>query len=278
MKIAVLGATGMLGAAVSKYMIEHYGVENVVFSARQDAPPALIGSEKWIQLSLPLENEYSLCKIPNDVDYVINCIGIIKPMVEKVGMVNTIYANAIFPHVLAEYCNRHDIRLIQITTDCVYSGKKGMYIESDPHDVSDVYGRTKSLGEPVDKSMVLRTSIIGQEITKAASLVEWVKSNRGGEVNGFTDHLWNGVTTRMFAKCCAHIMDQDLWAPELYHIFSPNIVDKCELVSMISDQLDLGIKVNPVRAPQSIDRTLDTTLNLCEALYIPDLHKQMEEL
>jgi len=283
MKITVLGATGMLGHVVAKYMTEAYGVENVVRSSRSRAqwtPLDDAKNEKWIEFPLPMENDFQLCWIPPDTDYVINCIGVIKPFVDQAGIVDTIYINSIFPHVLAEYCEQQGIRLIHITTDCVFSGYQvmGEYIELDEHDVTDIYGRTKSLGEPKNKAMVLRTSIIGREIHKQASLVAWVQSQAGKEVNGFTNHTWNGITTKTYAKCCQQIIDFDMYEEGIYHIFSPSPVTKCQLVTMISNALDLGVKVNPTEAPRAIHRTLSTIHSLCENLYISELFEQLKEL
>ncbi|MHA1290016.1 MAG: sugar nucleotide-binding protein, partial [Candidatus Thorarchaeota archaeon] len=219
-------------------------------------------------------------KIPPDTDYVINCIGVIKPFIGSTGIVDTIYINSIFPHVLAEYCKQQGMKLIHITTDCVFSGHQvmGEYIESDEHDVTDIYGRTKSLGEPKNKAMVLRTSIIGREIHKQASLVAWVQLQAGREVNGFTNHTWNGITTKTYAKCCQQIIDFDMYEEGIYHIFSPSSVTKCQLVTMISDALDLGVKVNPTEAPKAIHRTLSTIHQLCGKLLIPELFEQLKEL
>lgn len=279
MKIVVLGATGMLGHVVADHMASVYGEENVVRTCRT-APIYNYSDpgQSWIQLDASDMGEYLLHKIPQDADYVINCIGIIKPFIEATGIEGTLLVNSIFPHRLARYCNEHDIKLIHITTDCVYSGKDGEYTERKPHDITDVYGRTKSLGEPITDAMVLRTSIIGREIHKQASLVAWVQSQAGEVVNGYTNHWWNGVTTKTYAECCCRIIDNDGWKKGLFHIFSPTFVTKCELVEMISHALKLDVTVNPVEAPDSCDRTLSTDEDLCENLQIPELYEQLKGL
>lgn len=281
MKIVVLGATGMLGHAVAEYMALVYGEENIVRSARSRITYADMDRnrrETWIQFDASDPGKYYLHKIPQDTDYVINCIGIIKPFIETTGIVRTLQVNSVFPHQLANYCNDHGIRLIHITTDCVYSGQDGSYVEDDPHDVTDVYGRTKSLGEPIKDAMVLRTSIIGREIHKQASLVAWVQSQSGQTVNGFCNHYWNGVTTKTYAECCRQIIDNDWWKKGLYHIFSPTAVTKQHLVQMISDALELGVTVNLTNAAVACDRTLSTNETLCCSLRIPELAEQMKGL
>jgi len=275
MKIAVLGATGMLGHTVAEYLASVYGEDNIFRTARTIY--CTDPSQRWAQLEASEVNSH-LWGLPHDLDYVINCIGIIKPFIEATGIEKTIQVNSLFPHRLARWCKTCSAKLIHITTDCVYSGKKGWYDEEAPHDCSDVYGQTKSLGEPIADAMVLRTSIIGREIHKNASLVAWVQSMKDQTVDGYTTHIWNGMTTRTYAECCRRIIDNGWWTEGLFHIFSPNSVSKCELVEMISDALDLGVKVIPSCTPELCDRTLTTIKSLCSNLQIPDLHEQMKGL
>ena len=274
MKIVVLGSTGMLGYAVSKHMIEAYGEENVWLSVRN---PELAHGSHNILLELPPQ-EFTLYKIPQDADYVINCIGIIKPFIEKVGTLKTVLINSAFPHQLEEYCSEKGINLIHITTDCVYSGKKGNYAESDPHDCEDVYGKSKSLGEPSEWAMTLRTSIIGDELHNNASLVEWAKSQRDKTVQGYFNHYWNGITTKQYAKVCQQIIDENLYQSGLFHIFSLARVNKFELLKMIDRRFDLNLNILSVNAPQSIDRTLSTEKFLNSLLNIPRISEQIKEM
>jgi dTDP-4-dehydrorhamnose reductase len=277
MKVVILGATGMLGHAVARHFDSLYGPDNVVRSCRDSA--ALNGAhDRWISLKLPIYDINGLSSIPADADYVINCIGTIKPFIEKTSVVETLAVNAIFPHFLAEHCNNNKSRLIHITTDCVYSGLEiEPYLESHPHDATDLYGRTKSLGEPAD-AMVLRTSIIGNEIQNKVSLVEWVKSQAGNEVSGYTNHLWNGVTTPTYAFICEKIMEEGLFEKGVFHIFSPETVTKCDLVIMISDALDLKVKVKPFETEVPCYRNLGSTFALAGKLGIPSLSTQVAEL
>lgn len=277
MKVVILGATGMLGHTVASHFDTVFGPENVVRSSRDETGMAE-GRGHWIRLELPIYNVDGLNSIPEDADYVINCIGTIKPFIEGSSTVDTLSVNAIFPHLLADYCNRNGSRLIHITTDCVYSGfDKDPYLESHPHDATDLYGRSKSLGEPPG-AMVLRTSIIGNEIRNNVSLVEWVKSQAGNEVSGFTNHTWNGVTTLTYAACCEKIMNEGLFENGLFHIFSPDTVTKCELVTMISEALNLGVKVNPFETDVPCYRNLGTEYALSGNLKIPFLHDQVAKL
>jgi len=163
-----------------------------------------------------------------------------------------------------------------VTTDCVFDGKKGAYNEQDLHTATDVYGLSKSLGEP-EYATVVRTSIIGEELSGKLSLLEWVKSNSGKEVNGFTNHYWNGITCLQFAKLCEKIIDsKNCWCG-VRHLFSPNSVSKYELVKLISDVFDLNVVVKKFEAQDLCDRTLGSIYD--KPLFeIPDLATQLEEL
>ena len=273
MKIVVLGSTGMLGNAVTKYFTEIYGENNIIPTYRKLVGIELKNSKEYDPIIYP--DNISIGPLPN-CDVVINCIGVIKPFM-KDNVLQAILLNSVFPRKLANYCSRNKIKLFHITTDCVFSGKDGQYTENSLHDALDDYGKSKSLGEP-ENCMVIRTSIIGEEIHKNASLIAWVKSEAGKEVKGFTNHLWNGITTKQYAKIIHTIIENNLYQEGLYHAFSPNSVNKKELVEAISDRFDLNIKVNPVEAQPPCDRTLTTVKDLCEKLNIPTIQEQLSDL
>lgn len=210
---------------------------------------------------------------PNDV--IINCAGTIKPMVDKYGTLNAIKVNSIFPHHLAKICEKIGCKMITITSDCVFSGKDGLYNENSPHDCTDIYGKTKSLGEP-SNCTVVRTSIIGEEIGQSRSLIEWVKSMKDKNVNGFTNHNWNGLTCLQVAKVFYDIVVNEKYWDGIRHIFSPNILTKYELVKTISDVYDLNIKIDPVEAPSKCDRSLSTLYDN-NNFNIPPINIQIEE-
>jgi len=269
-KVAILGSTGMLGNAVGAHFMAQEKYDTVLTYRNREIS---YGANKiWFDAGTT-----RLLDLPR-VDYIINCIGVIKPFIEK-DRGKSIYLNAVFPYELASHCKKHDIRLIHITTDCVFSGTKGAYIETDDHDCVDFYGKTKSLGEPSDECMVLRTSIVGEEIHKDASLISWVKSMRGREISGFVNHQWNGVTTKQYAKICARIIDESLYREGLFHIGSES-VSKYELVSAISDRFELDTLVNPVEAPNAIDRTLSSNEDLSLLIMndLPTIREQIFDL
>ena len=166
--------------------------------------------------------------------------------------------------------------MIHITTDCVFSGKDGNYNELSEHDETNDYGMSKSLGE-LCKATIIRTSIIGEELTNKRSLLEWVKSNKEKEINGFTQHYWNGVTCLQLAKIIYKVIKDDLYWEGTRHIFSPKSVSKFELVSIINEVYDLNITVVPFET-EKVDKTLITIYNTNSIFNIYSLKEQIIEL
>lgn len=271
MKIVILGATGMLGHKVTEVLRNKYGQKIVALAAKNSDK---INS---VENSFPFNALVNKISLPERFDYVINCIGIIKPFVEKSGHLKVMEVNSIFPYKLAKYCEEQNSKLIHITTDCVFSGKKGHYTEEDIHDAKDIYGRSKSMGEPKN-CMVLRTSIIGEEKYNNVSLVEWAKSQKGKIVKGFTNHFWNGVTTKKYGEICIDIIENDLYEKGIFHIFSSNDITKKELLFILDRKFNLDLTVEEEEADTPIDRTLRTIKNLNSKLSIPSIQEQIQEM
>lgn len=245
MKIYILGNKGMLGNYVFSYFRERF---EVVGLNRDHFDASNITRED------DLKSIFSQIK-PDDV--VVNCIGTIKPQVDKLGVLNAIQVNSVFPLILANFLERKDINLYHITTDCVYSGLKGQYTEVEPHDMYDTYGRTKSLGEPLN-ARVIRTSIIGEEKNNKRSFLEWVKSEDGKDVKGFTNHLWNGVTCLELAKIIEKIIENKIDFSGVRHFFTPQDYSKKEMVELVAKTWNLELNILATEATTSCNRTLRT--------------------
>ncbi|PIZ00991.1 NAD-dependent dehydratase [bacterium (Candidatus Gribaldobacteria) CG_4_10_14_0_8_um_filter_33_9] len=266
-RILILGSTGMLGSMLTKYFckLEKY---EIYLSSRLKS----FSYKNEIKFDPLISDIYSL----PFMDYYINAIGIIKPHMLS-SLEDSIYINSIFPRKLANYCESINTNLLQITTDCCFSGREGNYNEDSLHDALDEYGKSKSLGEPKN-CMVLRTSIIGPELHKNVSLISWVLQQNNKTINGFINHFWNGITTLQYAKICEEIIDKNLYTKDLFHIFSPNIVSKYELVRLISEKYKINATINPAEAHERIDRTLSSKKTFCNDLKIPEIKRQVEEL
>lgn len=263
-RILVLGATGMLGNTVFNHLNKNN--DFITTPTYRTTFNTINNGFCFNALTDSVE------MIPKNFDYIINCIGIITPFINKNPM-ESIKINSIFPLELADYCNKNNMKLIHITTDCVYSGNKGKYNETDPHDALDFYGKSKSLGECFANAMVLRTSIVGEEIHSFVSLLSWAKSKSGGKIDGYGNHLWNGLTTNWYAKVCETIIYDDLYENGVFHIFAADDVSKYELLQYFNEKFSLNLEINEV-FPEKVDRTLRTTKSLCSKLNIPSV-KQM---
>lgn len=189
-------------------------------------------------------------------DVVINCIGIVKNIPEEKNLKLNIIVNALFPHQLYDICQNKDIRLIHISTDCVFSGEKGNYTERDLADAVDVYGKTKFLGE-LPNAMTIRTSLIGRELFERAGLIEWFISNNGNKVKGFTNAIFSGFTTLEFAQIIFDIITKYPNLKGIYHI-SAEPINKYNLLLLIRDKLNLNIDIERSDVP-FCNRSLDST-------------------
>jgi len=259
MRILVLGMNGMLGRYVYNYLIDDY---EVVGTTRNELDASTISKNV-------------LASNIRSGDVVINCIGIIKQRNEAKKL-EFVAVNSLFPLLLQEACLKQKAKFIHITTDCVYDGLEGGYNEDHYHTATDVYGMSKSLGEP-EEAAVIRTSIIGEEKGQPLSLVEWIKSNKGNTVNGYTNHFWNGITCLQFAKVCEYMIKNNLFWRGVKHITSPTTVNKLELVNMVSDIYDLNITATPFETPEKCDRSLSSIRDDIE-INIPELEVQIREM
>lgn len=263
-KILVLGATGMLGSAVSKVFQE--SKHDVLCSSRDSDFTSSKDNSKNFYFDAHTSDLSELSSKLSADDYVINCIGVVKSQINEANIESrerAIFANAVFPHNLADVAHKVGFRVIQIATDCVYSGAKGSYSEIDQFDPSDLYGLTKRAGEvPSANFMHLRASIIGRETRSKRSLVEWVLSlQSNAKAEGFLDHYWNGLTTAAFARVCRGIVEFEGFKPGIQHLVPTGSVTKNELVNMIAKKYGRDdICFVPKETGLKIDRTL-TTIN-----------------
>lgn len=282
-KILVLGSTGMLGSMVYKYLKDTMAPNTVHGSRRSNNTR----KEKTLHDFEAQQFLHDPEQFPfiRSFDYIINCIGIIKPHCQDTdpkGVKNAIEVNAFFPHILARYCQNSPTRILQIATDCVYSGSQGQYTETEPHDALDVYGKTKSLGE-VNSPYVLhiRCSIIGLEQNISYSLLGWfLNQPEGTALQGYTHHKWNGVTTLQFATLCQKIIQSNAFTAlrktsHVYHFVPNAAVTKYELLELCKKIFHKNVTINAVSDQKNpIDRTLATIYPSFTSLYG---HKTMAE-
>lgn len=257
-KIAVFGSTGMLGSALTRLLQSKF--ESVYEFNRSGNSVTGKNFTKQIDVT----SDYNIAESLNglEIDYIINCIGLIKQLIQEDNSKSLDLAKKInfeFPQDLNSYANNFEIPLIQIGTDCVYSGKSGRYSENNPHDPIDLYGITKSLGEKSsESSMIIRCSIVGKELKSANSLMEWVLSQPyGATINGYTNHIWNGVTTLHFAQIVLGIIQNKRYVPGVAHLVPKDIVNKYKLIELIAKNFGRDdLIVTKFEAENSINRSL----------------------
>jgi dTDP-4-dehydrorhamnose reductase len=264
-RVVVLGASGMLGSMVTDVLsgdpvLEVAGTVRSAHTA--DACRERLPEVDWRFFDAETD-DHALRSAIDGVDWIVNAIGLTKPYVhddDAAEVERAIRINGSFPFALAKAADAIGARVIQIGTDCVYSGAAGRYVENSPHDALDVYGKTKSLGEAALPAMrILRCSIIGPEPGPSSFLLEWVRRQpANARINGYADHLWNGVTTHAFARLCrGAIAGAD--AQRLQHVVPSADVTKADLLVMIARSYGRDdITVVPGPAPYAIDRTLRT--------------------
>lgn len=192
-------------------------------------------------------------------DAVINCVGIVKQLAAAQERIPSIEVNALFPHRLAAVCGRASARLIHVSTDCVFSGNQGMYRESDIPDASDLYGRTKLLGEVTSpRCLTLRTSIVGRELSRKTSLLEWFLSQQGRTVRGFRRAVFSGLSTIELSRVIEIMLTSFPAAHGLYHVSSEPI-NKYDLLMLFRTHMQLDIEIVPDDS-FVCDRSLDSLL------------------
>jgi dTDP-4-dehydrorhamnose reductase len=259
-KVAILGSTGMLGSTVtsffndSKYEVIEFNRKGISINKKN----------KSYTLDVIKDFQSQSLHFEKNVDFIINCIGQIKQKInpensESVTLAEKI--NSEFPRDLEIFSKKNNIKVIQIGTDCVFSGERGNYSELDKFDAKDIYGKTKISGEFNSPSaMTLRCSIIGLERFGSFSLLNWLISQpRNATVSGYTNHLWNGLTTFQFARIVSGIIDHDLYSSGTFHVIPEDYVSKFELLTQIATYFDRNdLKIVPVSNQEPIDRRLAT--------------------
>jgi len=259
MRILILGGDGMLG----HQLLQHFG-------ARHDVRATLRGPlDRYSAFGLfhpgnaaggvDVQDFESVRKAFTafSPDAVINATGIVKQRAEAEQAVPSIEINALFPHRMAALCAEAGARLVHMSTDCVFSGSRGNYGESDVPDAGDLYGRSKLLGEvAAPPAITLRTSIIGRELSRKTGLLEWFLAQQG-TIRGYRRAIFSGFTTIEMARIIEMVLTRFPQAHGLYHVSSAAI-SKYELLTLIRDRLGLGTRIDP-EDDFHCDRSLDSS-------------------
>lgn len=262
----------MLGHSLLSQMF-YSKIYEVKATARKTKPLAKYFSNELLEHIIPeidTDNFDAIIKIMAEFkpDCVINCVGIIKQLAASAEYIPALSVNSLFPHRLAMLCKASNARLIHISSDCVFDGLKGNYKESDASNASDLYGRTKFLGEvsTYTHCITLRTSIIGHELASQYGLVEWFLSQKQS-VNGFTKAIFSGFPTIELVNIILNHVIPDNTLQGLYHVSSDSI-NKNDLLKMIAKQYGIATTIIPNDSFVA-DRSLDSTRFRQATGYIP---------
>ena len=259
-KVLVLGSSGMLGSALARFLSE----ENFEVFESNRKGKAVVPGNRVIKFDVLSDDLEGLLNSVQGIDYCISAIGLIKQLIDENDPNSSKMAysiNTLFPQHLNEMCSKMGINVIQITTDCVFSGEEGDYFENSPHDPNDLYGLSKSEGETSGPNVMnIRCSIIGNELDSNNSLLNWFLSHpMNSVVNGYVNHMWNGVTTFHFSKIVAGIIHQSSFQEGSFHLVPGSVASKCALLETFRIPFKRGdLQVRAIDAPIPINRTLKT--------------------
>ncbi len=294
--VLVLGGSGMLGSTVVDWLARDGSLSvgaTVRVQGYLERGRKVLPGVRWHLLDVGEDSSSALRPVVEGYEWIINAIGVHKRFIHddnQAEVERAIRINAFFPYRLASLAERYSARVLQIETDCVYSGKDGHYAEDAPHDPLDAYGKTKSLGEVKSSNVFhLRCSVVGPELKNHVSLLGWfLRQPLGAKVTGFSNHRWNGVTSLCFARICHGIIKYNVKLPHLHHLVPADEMTKAEMLGEFAREYRReDIRIESTETPVPIDRTLRTnnealnrdiwrTAGFREPQNIPDMIKEMQ--
>jgi dTDP-4-dehydrorhamnose reductase len=255
-RVLVVGGTGMLGHALCRAWRDRFDTWATV-RGTSGAVDAVVEPSRIVR-GVDAEDPDGAASALATVEptTVVNAVGLVKQREAGQDPLPALLVNAVWPQRLAAACRAADARLVHVSTDCVFSGLRGSYCEDDVPDASDTYGRTKLLGE-VDGAgnLTIRTSMIGRELARTTGLVEWLLSQRGGQVEGWTRARFTGLTTGALAGVLGDVVEHHRDLEGVWHVAGPAI-DKHALLVMVRDAYGAPVDIRP-DASVVVDRTLD---------------------
>lgn len=268
MKVLVIGANGMAGHVITRYLKQQG--HTVTTLARSNAD-IVMDIENFAEVR-------RLSEVSHTFDFVINCVGLLvrdshhRP--DRAALIN-----AWFPHFLEHVFNHSKTRVVHLSTDCVFDGVKGNYVETDTHTETNSYGKSKSLGEiNNDKDITLRMSIIGPEIkSNGTGLLHWIVTNTQQELHGWDNAWWNGITTLELAKCIEKYMHGPTITGVYHVVNNNNKITKFDLLSKINNIFQLDKTIVKTQGPKPVNKILIDTRNQF-VFGIPDYDQMIKEM
>jgi len=270
MRVLILGGDGMLGHQLFRHFKERHDIRVTLRLSREAYEAHRFFEEGTAFYGIDARQVDGLLQVIADFrpEAVVNAIGIVKQRSEAKEVIPSLEINSLLPHRLALVCRTVGARLVHLSTDCVFSGRKGNYCETDFSDADDLYGRTKFLGEVSESHcLTLRTSMIGPELSRKTGLLEWFLAQRGQTVKGFSKAIFSGLPTSELARVVERVLVDVPTVHGLYHVAAQPI-SKYDLLTLIRDRLHLPITIERDSTVEC-DRSLDATRFHLDTGYSP---------
>ena len=278
MRIIILGGTGMLGHRLWQHFSPRYlGTYATVRQRRAVYARHGIFEDDRVIDCVDVENFPELSGVLKSVrpDFILNCIGVTKRHKDADAALQAITLNALLPNRLAAWGAEHGAKVVNFSTDCVFDGEKGNYGEESPTNATDLYGKTKALGEiQGPHALTLRSSFIGCELEGGTELLEWFLSQKG-TVRGFKNALYSGFTTLELSRIVEDIL---LHHPDLHGLYnvSSEVISKFDLLTLIKEKMRLEVELVP-EENFHCKRNLDSSRFRKELGYVPPSWESMVE-
>lgn len=260
MRVLILGGDGMLGHQLLRYFKEQHDVRVTVRLNHEayEAYGLFEGGSTFCGIDARRTDDVAQVIADFRPEAVVNAVGIVKQRSEAKEVIPSLEINSLLPHRLALVCQTVGARLVHLSTDCVFSGRKGNYCETDYSDADDLYGRTKFLGEVSESHcLTLRTSMIGPELSRKTGLLEWFLAQRGQTVKGFTKAIFSGFPTSELARIVERVLVEVPTVHGVYHVAAQPI-SKYDLLTLIRDRLRVPITIER-DSTFECDRSLDAS-------------------
>lgn len=269
MKILILGGDGMLGHQLLRLLRDSHEVKVTLRRELAAYAGSSLFSPQNAAAGVDVRATDKLLTVLSEfrAEAVVNAVGIVKQRPDGLDVIPNLEINALLPHRLALICRAINARLIHISTDCVFSGKRGQYREDDTPDPVDIYGHSKLLGEVTQPGVItLRTSIIGRSLYRNDSLIDWFLHQKS-RISGYRNAIFSGFTTKELARVIEMLLERHAGASGLYHL-SSSAISKYDLLVGLRDRLSRSIEIVPDDSVR-IDRSLDSSRFRAEFAYSP---------
>lgn len=276
-RVLVLGGAGMLGHKVVQLLSGELTVVAGVRSLRPELQAAGLTPEAWVTFDAMRPDTVAQAIERAAPDVIVNAVGVIKQSHRANDDVAMVATNSLFPHVVAKLAAERGARVVHLSTDCVFSGKKGQYTDADVPDATDLYGRSKLVGELTGSHCItLRTSMIGRELYGRVALAEWFLQSRG-TVKGFKHAVFSGLTTPELSRVIRHVVLAHPTLSGVYQV-AADPIDKYALLALLRDAFGTPVDIEPEET-FVLDRSLNgSRFRAATGYVVPDWPQMIHEM